>query len=226
MTLVRLATPAYKGQTTLRYAIGLANLTQDFLFAESPVRLHSIDGAPDHLITARNVLLWRALAMREVDVLLWVDADCALTYQNPQHLWNFIAEARRHDVAMVGVECARRSGTAGVSGSNVVPLREETSPRDKWSPYEVRAVGMGICAWNLKWWRRQLVATFPQTGLATSDVRDVLHFFEWRDGMSEDHRACEWARNNGGLIIVDPAIGSVHDGATVEPKVGRIARPS
>jgi len=80
------------------------------------------------------------------------------------------------------------------------------------------AVGLGLCAWNLRWWRREL-GDFPR-------VDGALHFFEWRDGVGEDYRACEWARIRGGVLLVDPALGSWHDGMTVEPMVGRIARPS
>lgn len=209
---VLIATPTVDGRVCDRTQVASLQVFQDLILAGSPHAFVGIQHSRGHLVTNRNVLLCQALAAPLVDVMFWMDADCAPLYEKPEHLWNWIGLAQGN-VAMAGVRCARRGG-----GWNVQPLREATSPRETWAPYEVRSVGLGLCLYNMRWWRRALAERPPVDG--------ALHFFEWRDGVTEDYRACEWARDNGGAIMVEPAIGSWHDGMTVEPQVGRIARPS
>lgn len=207
-----IVTPTYDGKVHGRTQLASLQIFQDLLLAGSPHSFLGVAHGRDHLVTARNALLLQAIENPLIDVVLWMDADCAPLYAEPATLWSWL-NLCTGNVAMAGVKCARRGG-----GWNVVARVTEEQPRVQWAPYEVRSVGLGICAWNLRWWRREL-AEFPR-------VDSAMHFFEWRDGVGEDYRACEWARNHGGVLLVDPALGSWHDGMTVEPMVGRIARPS
>lgn len=209
---VLIATPTYDGKVSDRTQVASLQVFQDLILAGSPHAFVGIQHSRGQLITNRNVLLMAALDAPLVDALLWMDADCAPLYQSPEHLWNWISLASGN-VAVAGVRCARRGG-----GWNVVPAKEEMSPRETWAPYEVRSVGIALAVWNLRWWRRAL-AEHPRP-------MSAMHFFEWRDGVTEDYRACEFARDHGGVVMVDPCLGSWHDGLTVEPQVGRIARPS
>jgi len=213
---VRIATPCYAGQVQFRYLLGVVQMFQDLGVLGSPFALEAIDGAPGQLVTNRNVLLTRALGVRDLDVLLWVDADCAPVYSDPSVLYRFLQEATQTGVAVVGAACARRAeGNRPGAGRNLVPLAEESEPRPQYAPFEVRSVGLGFTAWNMRWWRASL--------LDTPIVDEAMHHFEWRGGVSEDYRSCEFVRQRGGKLLVDPRIGTWHDGMTVEASVGRVA---
>lgn len=213
VTSLRVLTPTYDGRVAGRHAVVVAQILQDCGLQGSPVQFEGIDQSAGHLITNRNVLLTQALA-GSADLALWMDADCAVTYVDPRALYRFIDAAKQPGVAIVGAACARRVG----GGRNVLPLEHEEQPRPShyWSPFEVRAVGLGVALYNLRWWR----AAFARAGFRGVD--GAVHFYEWRDGVTEDYRACEWARDHGGLVLVDPRIGTWHDGLVVEANVGKV----
>lgn len=178
------------------------------LLASSTWRLHSIDVPPGHLVTNRNLILTRALELTDVDVLLWLDADCAPLYGDPNILYRFLQAASASNAAIVGAPCARRG-----RGVNYVRLQPDDDSAPSW-PFHVRAVGLGVTAYNVRWWRREL-ADRPI-------VDGAMHFFEWRDGVTEDYRACEFARQVGGEVLVDPRMGTVHDGEAMPGVEGRV----
>lgn len=209
---VRIATPTQaEADVKMRYAVGLVQMSMDLGTLGSPFALETIESSRGHLVTNRNVILTKAAAS-SVDILLWVDGDVAPLYTDPRALFRFLASAVQPDVAMVGAACARRVG----GGQNVVTLAEEEAPRDRYVAYPVRYVGLGFCAWNMRWWRRALV----EAGHVTID--DAMHFFEWRGGVTEDYRACEFAREAGGKVLVEPCMGSWHDGLVVDAVVRRV----
>lgn len=210
MTALRIASPLYDGRVNARWAMSVAQMMQDCALQGSPVHLETVRTSTGHLITNRNLLLTEAIES-ECDLMLWLDSDCALAYVDPRAFYRFIDAARQPGIAIVGAACVRRGG-----GRNVVPLASEMSPRDYWSPYAVRSVGHGVALYNMRWWR----GAFARAGIRSVD--GAIHFYEWRDGVTEDYRACEWAREHDGLVEVDPRIGTWHDGLVAEATVGKV----
>jgi hypothetical protein len=205
---LRIATPTLDNRCASQWGLGLMALIQDLQTVNSPVRFTGVEVARGHLITNRNVILTNAITTRDLDLLLWIDSDCAPVFGHPGALYDFLDQAIA-DVAIVGAKCRRRDRAGDNVVEHATPGGDEMAAPTLGIPYGVRSVGLGLAVWNMRWWRRALAERALVDG--------AMHFFEWRDGVGEDYRACEWARDNGGLIMVDPRMGSWHDGELVAP---------
>ena len=218
MRTVRIATPAYRGQVYAEHEMGVLLVGQDMASVNSGFRLLAVEHGKDFFITARNVLLHNAL-QSDADLLLWMDADCAPAYTEPSTLYEFLQEATRTQ-GILGARAVRKGGGFNVVGDNY------GDPR----PHAVDRIGLDFTVYNLRWFRGAFArcerecSILQGSGAAGGEVHTcgrahvaaggppAMHFFEWRGGVGEDYRACQWVREHGGDVRLDPRMPTWHDG--------------
>jgi hypothetical protein len=193
--------PWYRSQLDVRTMGSIVNLVSFGAGCGFPVRWLMMEDGPIDL--SRSRLITRAIAAG-ADWLVSLDADCSLV--NPSELFVTLAEARRSEVALVGVPCPMKDGRWNVIELDSADARvaETSAPTLR----EVACVGTGIVAFRLGWyvkhWPSDRIPYFQSFVLPD---RTAKGGYAW---LGEDFGHCNAVRKLGGKVLADGRVRVEH----------------